>query len=146
MSEKRKRIDLDQVRNMIEADKEARQQRRIDNGEKIARRVIQCIVDGNLKVDDGVIEVKFHIWQRDIWAYDDDTVSAILKANGLQLADEDRPYRMRHMEWNDSFPLPGVNFNIKVQLWHEPPEDELSKALREAEEYFDELDTKDGTS
>lgn len=116
MSEKRKRIDLDVVRDAILAERELVKEQEIANAEKIASRVLKCIAEERFSVHDEKIRVSFRIWRRNIWKYDYDTVKAILQANGLQLDLEDDVYPHAGIRADMSFVFPLTDFEVVVVL------------------------------
>lgn len=118
MSEKRKRLDLDVVRDAIALERELVHRQEVANGEKIANRIIQQVANGKFSVYDGKIKLSFRIWQRDIWQYDTDTLTAVLRANGLRLeGDNDRLFNVYGIRSNPSFLLPYTDFEVTLGLF-----------------------------
>jgi hypothetical protein len=118
VSEKRKRLDLDEVRSLIELEREEREQERVGNAEKIANKVVECIANRKADVRDGKMRVRFSFWNRTMFSYDDETVQAVLRANGLRLetTDEYDPYNGRGgLKWG--FRPFGIWFEVTVGLF-----------------------------
>lgn len=119
MSEKRKRLDLDEVRNLIELEKAEREQVRIANSEKIANKIVERIANQKAEVYDGKIRVRFGFWNPDLWVYDESVIRAVLRANGLRLEVNERynPYGGKSsILWGYRWPI-GVWFEVVVGLF-----------------------------
>jgi len=138
MNEKRKRLDLNEVRLMLEAERENAAVKRASRAEQIALHAMHAIADGYYSISGDEIRVAFTIWDRTVWQYDSAMLDSVLKDNGLMISD-DRVYLSEALDWNFAWFGMAVCFNMRLQLYKEPEPSRMESLIRAADDYLNEV-------